>query len=587
MTAKGSKSLVAKVAAFPEKPGIYFFRNRTGGVLYIGKARSLRSRVRSYLLPNPDFKVGNILRETADIDYILTGSEKEAAFLENNYIQQYQPKFNLRLKDDKSFPYLKLTVRDRYPGIFFSRKVEKDGARYFGPFSPAGRARKTIHLVNRNFGIRGCEQAVFRGRKRPCLEHDLGLCSAPCVGLIAEADYRKDTENARLFLEGRTEELTKGLKARMKAAAEARMFEEAARWRDLLRTLEDIKQKPGAISTALEDLDAAGFARSGDTSALHVFFMRRGKIRDSRELVRVDRPEKPREEILAELLLDFYRTAEKPPRILLPFEMSVPDFGPKTKGIVPKTGRYRKLVELADRNADLAIRKRERELSPLIHLGRILGLAAAPRRIEGFDISNTGGEESVGSLVVFDDGVPNRDEYRKFKIRTVTGSNDVASLEEVVGRRFARLKEESRPLPDLVLVDGGKGQLAAGRKALAAAGAAHTPIISLAKREEIVYTPADPDGIRLDRTAPALKILQHVRDEAHRFAVSFHRKRRAKKSFASDLDGIPGIGPKRKAALLERFGGMDAIREASLEELTSVLGAKAALLIWGRTKSTY
>ena len=373
----------------------------------------------------------------------------------------------------------------------------------------------------------------------------------------------------------------------MKAAAEARMFEEAARWRDLIRTLEDIKQKPGAISTALEDLDAAGFARSGDTSALHVFFMRRGKIRDSRELVRVDRPEIQREKILAELLLDFYRTAEKPPRILLPFEMPVPDFGPKTKWIIPKTGRYRKLVELADRNADLAIRKRERELSPLLHLGRILGLATPPRRIEGFDISNTGGEESVGSLVVFDDGVPNRDEYRKFKIRTVTGSNDVASLEEVVGRRFARLREEGRPFPDLVLIDGGKGQLAAGRKALASAGAARTPIISLAKREEIVYTPADPDGIRLDRTAPALKLLQHVRDEAHRFAVSFHRKRRAKKSFASDLDGIPGIGPKRKAALLERFGGMDAIREASLEELTSVLGPKAALLIWGRTKSSY
>jgi len=587
MTAKGSQSLAAKVAAFPEKPGIYFFRNRTGGVLYIGKARSLRDRVRSYLLPNPDFKVGNILRETADIDYILAGSEKEAAFLENNYIQQYQPKFNLRLKDDKSFPYLKLTVRERYPGIYFSRKVEKDGARYFGPFSPAGRARKTIHLVNRNFGIRGCEPAVFKGRKRPCLEHDLGLCSGPCVGLITEEDYRKDTENARLFLEGRTEELTKGLKARMKAAADARMFEEAARWRDLIRTLEDIKQKPGAISTVIEDLDAAGFARSGDTSALHVFFMRRGKIRDSRDLVRVDRPDKPREEILAELLRDFYRTSEKPPRILLPFAISLPDFGPKTKGLVPKTGRYRRLIDLADRNADLAVRKRERELSPLIHLGRILGTERPPRRIEGFDISNTGGEESVGSLVVFDDGVPNRDEYRKFKIRTVAGSNDVASLEEVVGRRFARLKEEGRPLPDLVLVDGGKGQLAAGRKALASAGAANTPIVSLAKREEIIFTPVDPDGIRLERTAPALKLLQHVRDEAHRFAVSFHRKRRAKKSFASDLDGIPGLGPKRKAALMERFGGMDAVRAASFEDLASVVGRKPALSIRGRTKSTH
>lgn len=529
-----------KVAGFPEKPGIYFFRDAAGKVLYIGKARSLRDRVRSYFLPDPDVKVRRILRETADIDYLLTGSEKEAAFLENNYVQQVQPKFNLRLKDDKSFPYLKLTVGDKFPGIYFSRKVERDGAKYFGPFSPASRARKSIHLVNRNFRIRGCEEPVFKGRKRPCLEYDLGLCSAPCVGLISETDYAKDAGDARLFLEGRTTELAASLRLRMQEAADAHRFEEAARYRDLLRTLEDIKQKPRTISVALEDVDAAGFSRSGDAAALHVFFMRRGKILGSGDAFVDGTAGISEGEVLTQLLLRFYVTAEKPKKILLPFE---PFHGrrlrkevfqgleKRTSIIVPKTGKYAGLVELANRNAELALRKKEGELSPLFHLAQILGMPEPPERIEGFDISNTGGDESVGSLVVFDDGVPNKDEYRKFRIRTVVGPNDVASLEEVVRRRFARLKEEKKPLPGLIMVDGGKGQLAAAIKALGEAGAGNVPAVSLAKREEIIFTPHHPEGIRLDRTSPALKLLQHIRDEAHRFAITFHRTRREKKSF--------------------------------------------------------
>jgi excinuclease ABC subunit C len=582
-----------KVAGFPEKPGIYFFRDAAGKVLYIGKARSLRNRVRSYFLPDPDVKIRNILRETADIDYLLTGSEKEAAFLENNYVQQVQPKFNLRLKDDKSFPYLKLTVRDKFPGIYFSRKVERDGAKYFGPFSPASRARKTIHLVNRNFGIRGCGESVFRGRKRPCLEHDLGLCSAPCVGLISETDYAKDAEDARLFLEGRTAELAESLRLRMRAAADTRKFEEAARYRDLIRTLEDIKQKPRTISVALEDVDAAGFARSGDVAALHVFFMRRGKILDSREAIVEGAAGIPDGEVLAGLLSGFYAAAEKPKKILLPFEPAdgrrlqkevFPGPEKRTRMIVPRAGKYAGLVELANRNAELALRSKERELSPVLHLARILGMPEPPERIEGFDISNTGGDESVGSLVVFDGGAPNKDEYRKFRIRTVVGPNDVASLEEVVRRRFCRLKEEGKPLPGLVMVDGGKGQLAAAVKALGDAGAGNVPAISLAKREEIIFTPNHPEGIRLDRTSPALKLLQHIRDEAHRFAIAFHRTRREKKSFGSELDGIPGLGPKRKAALLKRFSGLDAILSASFADLAAAVGERTALKIGGRPK---
>jgi excinuclease ABC subunit C len=578
-------SLRERVAGFPDKPGIYFFRDAEGKVLYIGKARSLRDRVRSYFLPGPDIKVRNILGETADIDYILTGSEKEAAFLENNYVQQHRPKFNLRLKDDKSFPYLKLTVREEFPGIYMSRKVVSDGSRHFGPFSPAGRARKTIHLVNRHFGVRGCEAAVFKGRKRPCLEHDLGLCSAPCVGRISAAGYRKDVEDARLFLEGRTEELARDLKARMKDAAAGRKFEEAARLRDLVRTLEDLRERPQAIDVGLEDLDAVGYARSGDAAALHVFFMRRGKVRDSRGTLAEGTEGRSDREVLAELIARFYGSAEKPPKILLPFEPAgarrlreemAREPGKKARLIVPKAGKYARLTEMAGRNAALALGKREGQASPLLQAARVLGLGEAPWRIEGFDISNTGGDESVGSLVVFDAGVPNKAEYRKFKVKTVEGSNDVASLREVVRRRYARLKKEGSRMPGLILVDGGKPQLAAALEALADAGIAGVPVISLAKREEIIFTPEHRKGIRLDRTSPALKLIERVRDEAHRFAVAFHRGRRQKKSFGSALDGIPGLGPKRKAALLARYKGVNGIRDAPFAELAALIGRAPA-----------
>jgi excinuclease ABC subunit C len=584
-------SLREKVAGFPDEPGIYFFRDAEGRALYIGKARSLRDRVRSYFLAGPDIKVRNILGETADIDYILTGSEKEAAFLENNYIQQYKPKFNLRLKDDKSFPYLKLTLREEFPGIYMSRKVVNDGSRYFGPFSPAGRARKTIHLVNRYFGVRGCEDAAFRGRKRPCLDHDLGLCSAPCVGRISAADYRKDVENARLFLEGRTEELARNLKARMVGAAAGRKFEDAARLRDLLRTLEDLRERPQAIDVGLEDLDAVGYARSGDAAALHVFFMRRGKVRDSRGTLAEGTEGRSDRKVLAELVARFYGSAEKPSKILLPFEPTGTrrlqkdmsrEPGKKTRLIVPKAGKYARLTEMAGQNAALALGNTQSLTPPLLLVARVLGLAKAPWRIEGFDISNTGGDESVGSLVVFDGGVPNKAEYRKFKIRTVEGSNDAASLREVVRRRCVRLKEEGSRLPDLILVDGGKPQLAAALGALDDAGATGVPVISLAKREEIIFTPENRKGIRLDRTSPALKLIEHVRDEAHRFAVAFHRGRRAKKSFASALDGIPGLGPKRKAALLVRYNSIDGIRNAPFEDLAALIGRSPAAALKSR-----
>jgi len=577
-----------KAAALPAKPGIYFFKNAAGEVVYIGKARSLRDRVRSYFLANPDFKVRNILRETADIDYILTGSEKEAAFLENNYVQQHQPRFNLRLKDDKSFPYIKITAGEAWPGVYFSRKVEPDGSRYFGPFSPAGRARSSIHLVNKHFLLRGCEEAVFRGRKRPCLEYELRLCAAPCVGCVSEADYRESVENACLFLEGRLPELARSIKARMERAAAEENFEEAARQRDLLRTIEDYRDRPGAISTALEDQDVVGLARGGGLAAIYVFFMRRGKIRSSAARI-VDAPAGVADAgVLGEFLAGFYASRELPPRLLVPARpagttglQSLLGWA-KVRILVPRGGKARKLVEMAGRNAEAHLRGRAGEAKPLEELRTALGLAVPPRLIEGFDISNTGGEESVGSLVVFRDGRPDKDSYRKFLIRTVEGSNDVASLGEVITRRYRKVLDEGAPLPDLVMVDGGKPQLGAAGKALDALGLSRVPLVAIAKKEEILYTPASREGIRLDRTSGALKLVQAVRDETHRFAIAFHRGRREKRSFASLLDGIPGVGPKKKSALLARYGSLEAIRKAPRTELDGLVGPAAAAKVLDR-----
>ncbi len=583
--------LKARAAELPAKPGIYFFKNAAGEVVYIGKARSLRDRVRSYFLSNPDFKVRNILRETTDIDFILTGSEKEAAFLENNYVQQHQPRFNLRLKDDKSFPYLRITAGETFPGVYFSRRVEPDGARYFGPFSPAHRARSSIHLVNKHFGVRGCEETVFRGRKRPCLEYELHLCAAPCVGAISEADYRENVENACLFLEGRMPELARTLKARMERAAAEERFEEAARWRDLLRTIEDYRDRPGTISTALEDQDVVGLSRAADRAAAYVFFMRKGKIRDSAGRTVDVASNVPDAEVLGEFLAGFYRDREPPPRLLLPARPAQTTglqalLGwAKVRILVPRGGKNRKLVDLAGRNAEAYLRKQTSETMPLEELRTALALPALPRTIEGFDISNTGGEESVGSLVVFREGRPDKDSYRKFLIRTVEGSNDVASLGEVITRRYRKALDEGAPLPDLVMVDGGKPQLGAAEKALAALGLGNVPLVAIAKKEEILFTPRSREGIRLDRTSGALKLVQAVRDETHRFAITFHRDRREKRSFSSLLDGIPGVGPKKRSTLLAHYGSLEAIRTAPRGELAKFVGSAAAARVLDRLDS--
>lgn len=587
--------LKKKAQSLPQKAGIYFFKTQTGEVIYIGKARSLRSRVKSYFQQTSDAKIKKILSETWDVNFILTDSTKEAAFLENNFIRQHQPKYNLRLKDDKSFPYLKMTLREGFPALTLTRRVEDDGAKYYGPYSPAHRARQTSHLIAKYFGVRTCQEAVPGKRKRPCLDYDLKLCSAPCVSYISEQDYRKSVDNALLFLEGKTEKLLRALKKKMREAAASQEFEQAAHWRDLIHTIEEIKQRPKLISVRKENIDIFGFTRENENVAVYVFLMRGGKVIESEELYFPEKEEAKNTEVLYSCLRNFYTNREDiPDKILLPFspkrkeELSRILLNKKHKKVeilTPLKGKYKKLVDLARTNAEILMRKKSEALSPLEEMKKIFKLKILPVRIEGYDISNTGGDESVGSLVVFENGLPQKNDYRKYKIKSVEGPNDVASLQEVIRRRYTRLLQEKAAFPDLILVDGGKGQLNAARTVLKEMELGHLPVVSLAKKEEIIFTPSHKNGMRMEKTSPVLMLFQRIRDESHRFALSFHRMRRSKKSFASRLDGITGIGQKRKNALLAEYNGIEEIEKASIEELSAIIGRKAAQSLVDKLKA--
>ena len=594
MSDKIKSSLKSKINSFPKKAGIYFFKDKNQNVIYIGKARSLRDRVKSYFVSTSDAKVNNLLEETKDIEYIITGTEKEAAFLENNFIQQYQPKFNLRLKDDKSFPYLKLSLQERFPGIYLTRRVEADGAKYFGPFSPAHQARQTIHLISKFFGIRTCTENIPGTRKRPCLEYDLKLCSAPCVGFISERAYAENAANARLFLEGKVEKLLRIAGKKMREAAERQEFEQAAQWRDLIHTLENIKDKPKMISVGLEDKDIIGFAQQKDRTAIYVFLMRKGKVSESESVIQKTTGDLSPEDSLSFHISRFYKGRKNwPEKILLPFhprdkqkiQAKISQQAKKNvKMLVPRKGKNKKLVELAERNAEIVLRDKGRTSSPLEEAKKILHLNRLPFRIEGFDVSNIGGQESVGSVVVFEDGRPRKQEYRKYKIKTVQGPDDVASLQEIIHRRYSRIAQDKGTLPDLILVDGGKGQLNAAIRTFKQIGLEKLSVLSLAKKEETVFLPSQKQGLKLEGTSPVLKLLQHVRDEAHRFAISFHRIRRRKRSFESELDGIPGLGPKRKHQILRRYKSLTEIKKSPIEELEKITGKKVAARIREKLK---
>jgi excinuclease ABC subunit C len=579
------EQLKQKIKRFPARPGIYFFKNARDEVIYIGKAFSLKNRIKSYFLLSPDIKVQNILSETDDIDYLLVSSEKEASFIENNYIQFYQPKFNLRLKDDKSFPFLKVTTGESYPGIFLCRRVEDNGARYFGPFSPADEARKVIGFITKAFRIRTCEKTVFRNRKRPCLEYDLKMCSAPCVSLIDEKNYQEDLKKALMLLEGQKRELIRKLQEKMNRAAEELKFEEAARCRDTIKVLETLKETQRVISVEKENMDIIGYVRQVNRAGVFAFHMRGGRIRASSGRLIENTGEKEDQQVLINWLKEQYAGEKPPDKLLLPFRLKKElekeiyyDFKNRnifTGLLYPDNKKKKTLLELANQNAALLLEKEESG-TPVAELSCLLELPRPARRIEGVDISNIGGSESVGSLVVFIDGQPEKSEYRKFRIKTVQGPDDFASIKEVLSRRLRRLLDENRPFPDLIFVDGGKGQLGVARQLLESLNMSNVPVCSLAKKEEIIFSVNHPEGLKLDPTSAALKLLQRIRDEAHRFAIKFHRQRRQKKTFFSELDGVPGLGPVKKKKLLLAFRSVQAIRQAPEEKLAEVVGKKVA-----------
>ncbi len=586
MPGRNINHLLEQAQALPNRPGIYFFKDREGQVLYIGKAQSLRERIKSYFLPTPDTRLKTMLQVSQKIDCIVTDSTKEAAFLENNYIRQHQPRFNLRLKDDKSFPFLKITIQNKFPGIELSRRVEPDGARYFGPFQPAHSARKSIELITRHFKLRTCSGELPRNRKRPCLEYDMELCSGPCANLISSESYQENTRNAILFLEGKTDLLLPLLQKKMEDASRRLEFEQAAHWRDLIQTVKSIKEKPKTILAHKTDCDILGIHSAGDQFLLYAFCMRGGRIIHSSNLIMNFAPDCSRKKILFQLVRSFYMNSEEIPSVVyLPYEPEkrneLSSFLDKIKGRpvrlhVPFRGKFKELVQLAGKNAELELNRLFYQEDSLSELKNLLSLARLPNHIEGFDISNTGGDESVGSLVVFKDGKPCKSEYRKYKVKTVHGPNDVASLEEIISRRYSRLTREKGEPPDLILIDGGLGQMFSAKKALNRLGLQEIPVISLAKKKETVFTENNIEGINLPHTSPALKLLQKIRDEAHRFAVSFHRLRREKKSFSSQLDNVPGIGPKRKFRLLKAFDSIETMKEAGPEKLQKLVGKTAA-----------
>ncbi|MEM7052111.1 MAG: excinuclease ABC subunit UvrC [Acidobacteriota bacterium] len=574
-----------RLPELPDQPGIYIFRAADGAALYVGKAKSLRKRVANYQRPN-EARLIAMTREAVDLDYVVTDSESEALLIENNWIKEHRPRFNVLLRDDKTYPYLKLTLADDYPRIAFTRKIRKDGAEYFGPFLPGGLARKAIKLVQKLFQVRVCRIEIDGGLARPCLYHPMHRCLGPCVdGLTTDEAYGEAVEQARLFLAGRNEDLMKRMRREMWQASEDLDFEAAARLRDSLAEIEAIGQRRKLSSVAGEDVDVYGFYRAGNNASLVSLVMRGGQVLDRRELFWEGVGELAAERLLDEVLPQIYdRTTFIPKEIHLPVPIDGEDAltawlserkGARVYLRMPARGPKAERVALAMRNARLAHQRRFREGgrdAGAERLREILELADTPRRIEGFDISHFQGGETVASLVVWEEGRILKKDYRSFNIRGDVGNDDYLSMHQAVSRRYRRRLEEVGEMPDLVLIDGGRGQLNAALEALAELGVEETPVASLAKRDEEVFLPGRPEPLRLPRSDVGLKLLQQVRDEAHRFALHRHRRRRSKRTLTSQLEAIPGVGPRRRRALLETFGSLAGVREASREDLQGLLG---------------
>ena len=589
-------TLAEKLDTLPARPGVYLFKGKDGEILYVGKARVLRDRVRSYFQGSRPVEVhkSGMVEEIADLDLVVTDTEMEALALENNLIKRHKPLYNVRLRDDKNHPYLKLTLAEEYPRLYIVRRPAEDGNAYGGPYIPASLGRKTSGLVRKLFGVRSCKETLNGKRPRPCLQYQIKRCSAPCVEELCSLDrYRRSCEDARLFLEGRTEEVVRRLKAEMGTVAGEERFEEAASLRDQVQALERLETPQKITTTDLEERDLFGACVEGERAAVQAFSVRDGKV-VAREGFLLDRLAEP-ETVLASTIQQYYADGRYVPRELLVPE-EVPDRelleawltkrrGTNVRIRVPQRGEKFRLLDLVVRNARLAFdlewkhpRKQSQEI--LRALQDLLELEVEPRRIECFDISNIQGADIVASMVCFEDGLPKKSDYRKFRIKTVTGApDDFASMREVVGRRYKRLLEEGKDLPDLVLIDGGKGQLGAAAEALDELGLGDQPVASLAKQEELIFLRGREGPISLPRASPVLQLVQRVRDEAHRFAVGFHRKARSMRTIRSELDDIPGIGPTRRRALLSRFGSVRGVRGASEVELEAAVGKTTAARI--------
>ena len=586
-------SLEERVKSMPSCPGVYLMKDESGRVLYIGKAASLSRRMRDYFGANPRLHAmtPGLIPHVKDVDYVITDNEVEALILENNLIRDHKPRYNIRLKDDKRYPYLKVTTED-FPRISMTRTIKNDGAKYFGPFVHAKATRQTLKEITKAFPIRTCDLAIEDGKTdhRPCLDFHIGRCLGPCGGFISKEEYQEVARSVCAFLKGNGRVIIRDLTQKMKEAASQLDFESAARIRDRIRGIEAILEKQNVSSGGGEDQDVIGFHQEEDEACVQVLMIRGGKLLDRDHFFLTGTRESTPQEILTAFVEQYYRDASFIPRaILLQNELEMPEAisawltekrGSLVALHVPQKGRKLTMVRMAARNA-AAMLERERSQKVfkqddnpgLIGLQKVLSLPRPPVRIDAFDISNLGSNMAVGSMVVFVDGEPDKNEYRRYRIKTVKGQNDFAMMREVITRRFRSALEEGTALPDLVLVDGGKGQLNAALIALKDVEMdGKQPIIGLAKRLEEIFLPGQSDPIILRDRDPALHLIQRVRDEAHRFAVAYHHTLMEKTMKASVLDSIPNIGPKRKQLLIQHFGSVESLRKASIDELRSVRG---------------
>ena len=614
--------LAAKIRSLPASAGVYLYKNAEGEVIYVGKANNLRSRVSSYFREGriEDAKTDTLVREAVDVDYIVVANNKEALALENHLIKQKQPRFNILLRDDKTYPYVKLTLGERFPRVYVTRRLKKDGSAYYGPYFPANLAYRIVDLIHRHFLIPSCKVDLGHFHPRPCLQYYIGRCLGPCVeGLTTPEAYQEAVRDVKLFLEGRPTDLSHSLRERMAKAAQAEEYERAAKYRDLISTVEQLQEKQRIAAVEGDDADVFGYHYENDMLAVNLFHMRGGRVLDRREFfweelpeftetvwTRVSDPGGPGQrpgptqsspfhpgEFFSALLKQLYIGQPYVPRnIYVPVEFEdretleevlseqiAGEGGRATRVhiVVPQRGEKRSLLDLAGNNAKQSYDQRFRVMKPNTKaiqeaLQDALGMPEPPRRIECFDISHIQGAETVASMVVWEDGRMKKSDYRKFIIRSVDGVNDFASMREVVARRYKRLQEEKKPMPSLALIDGGLGQLHAAAEALASLEIINQPLAAIAKREEIVYVLGqENEPVVLDHHSPVLHLIQLIRDEAHRFAVTFHRKRRQMRDRSTELLEIPGVGARTTRRLLEHFGSVQAVKQADSAALFSVV----------------